>query len=622
MAPGTLADPSAPETVVFRATVPSLGYATFHILGGTVPAVSPEEVPLPSLSLETNAYEAILDATGNLASLIARGNGERNVLRSGAAGNVLQLLYEGQPDVYAHGLWGGAVELAASTTQNGASGEYVHRGLSLLGGPVLTRAVAEGEFIDTRVSKRAYLVRRDLRLPESPGRIECDTWAHLDPDGDYYEIFADPAPPWDWGDHYPGDLLVSFPFDGTNTGVTVEVPYGHFERPDNNNGSITHITNEMAVQNWIDYDFFGDGVYGAGLLNRGMPDQFYHAGELRIILHYAAGKHTHQGGGGTPGTGSTFNVPGALEPGEHLFQYAIYPHSGTWEQGNTWRAGWELNNPLTVVTGDPSAGDLPPNHSFVSGPESAMLTVLRRNGESFEARLVEQEGNARTETVTLNLPDGITVSGCAATNFLGDEKSALSVTGASFEVDLDPQDIATVRMRIEGIPPAPTPTPLPEPPDPVEIVIHRWDFNVSENFEGWWTNWANVENERVSGGVLSGMAYTRDPYGYGPIIDLEPKDSHVVRVRLRSFFPDGNMQLYWHGPDDVHHLEVAGISADPAFHIYEFDVGENVNWTGQPRVRRIRVDPGERVGPFEIDWIEIVEVYPPGADRFGYLMTR
>lgn len=62
----------------------------------------------------------------------------------------------------------------------------------------------------------------------------------------------------------------------------------------------------------------------------------------------------------------------------HNFYYSIYPHSGTWREGKTYRVGYEYNNPLNAVQTDSHKGDLKSNGSFLeSDCDSLVLTALK-----------------------------------------------------------------------------------------------------------------------------------------------------------------------------------------------------------------------------------------------------
>jgi alpha-mannosidase len=39
------------------------------------------------------------------------------------------------------------------------------------------------------------------------------------------------------------------------------------------------------------------------------------------------------------------------DQGEHRFTYSLYPHLGGWLEGKTVQEAWDLNNPLTYISG-------------------------------------------------------------------------------------------------------------------------------------------------------------------------------------------------------------------------------------------------------------------------------
>ena len=53
------------------------------------------------------------------------------------------------------------------------------------------------------------------------------------------------------------------------------------------------------------------------------------------------------------------------DKGRHEFTYSLYPHRGLWNEGETVRRGYELNQPLRAYVLSSSSGALPPERSLL-----------------------------------------------------------------------------------------------------------------------------------------------------------------------------------------------------------------------------------------------------------------
>ena len=132
--------------------------------------------------------------------------------------------------------------------------------------------------------------------------------------------------------------------------------------------------------------------------------------------------------------------------GHQHFEYALYPHAGTWKDALTERRGWEYNYPLTAVVTTAHAGALPAEHSFASAePENVVLTAVKKaedaNGLIF--RVYEWAGKAGT--VSFHVPPGATSA--TVTNLMETpEGAALAVEGDVVKAPIKPYEILTVRV--------------------------------------------------------------------------------------------------------------------------------------------------------------------------------
>ena len=132
--------------------------------------------------------------------------------------------------------------------------------------------------------------------------------------------------------------------------------------------------------------------------------------------------------------------------GQQHFEYALYPHAGTWKEAMTVRHGYEYNYPLSAQATTAHAGSLPATHSFVSvTPDNVVLTAVKKaedtNGLVF--RVYEWAG--KDSTVEFHVPPGATSA--TVTNMMEKpDGSALTVSGDVVKAPIHPYEILTVRV--------------------------------------------------------------------------------------------------------------------------------------------------------------------------------
>lgn len=131
----------------------------------------------------------------------------------------------------------------------------------------------------------------------------------------------------DWQERH---VLVkaAFHFNGDADFATYEIPCGAIERTTKPQTDADRAKWEVPALHWADLTANG---YGFSLLNDGKYGYDATPNCLRLSLL----------------RGSTWPDPDA-DLGLHRFTYAIYPHSGSWQDAQTVRRGYELNQPLRL----------------------------------------------------------------------------------------------------------------------------------------------------------------------------------------------------------------------------------------------------------------------------------
>ncbi len=221
-------------------------------------------------------------------------------------------------------------------------------------------------------------------------------------------------------------LKAAFPLAATNKVATYEIPYGSIQRPTTRTNSFEKARFEVPALRWADE---GDSAHGLTLLNNSKYGYDAVGNVLRLSLL----------------RGATWPDPNA-DQGAQVFDYAVYPHGGTWQAANTVARGWEFNYKLHAMQVAAHEGELPPSHSFVRiDGTHVVLTALKKAEDSHAliARFYEWAGEP--DKVTLSLPPG--AKSATVVNLMEKpEGPPLTVTDNKVTVPVTAYQIQTVRI--------------------------------------------------------------------------------------------------------------------------------------------------------------------------------
>ena len=122
--------------------------------------------------------------------------------------------------------------------------------------------------------------------------------------------------------------------------------------------------------------------YGVALINHGTPAvSLENPNTLTLFLTHTAM---------FPGVNLPFEfVP---ENKTHVFNYALYPHTGSWREADTVKSGEDFNNPLIAVQPDVHDGDLPSEKSFLSVAQSNIVLSSLKMGGNPQADFKNEHG--------------------------------------------------------------------------------------------------------------------------------------------------------------------------------------------------------------------------------------
>jgi len=221
-------------------------------------------------------------------------------------------------------------------------------------------------------------------------------------------------------------LKAAFPLAATSDFATYEIPYGTIERPTTRNNSWEKAQFEVPAMRWAD---LGDGKHGLSVINDTKYGYDAVGNLLRLTL---------------------LRSPKWPDPeadmGHHHFQYALYPHAGTWKEAMTVRHGYEYNYPLHAVVTTAHPGTYPAEHSFASvSPQNVVLTAVKKaeDAKGLIFRVYEWEG--KDATVEFHVPPG--PASATITNLQEQpEGSPLAISGDLVKAPIHPYEILTIRV--------------------------------------------------------------------------------------------------------------------------------------------------------------------------------
>ena len=200
--------------------------------------------------------------------------------------------------------------------------------------------------------------------------------------------------------------------------ATYDVPFGALSRPIDGH--------EYPGQKWAD---IGNADYGVSVLNDSIYGMSATGSSLRLTL-----------------IRSSYDPDPDPNPGHHEWNYAIYPHAGTWRQAGTVRRSIEFNQPLVSATVPFDASGKNPLEwglADFSDP-NVVATALKgaEDGDGFVMRCYQSTGAPSTGSVQL----GAAFDSARWVNLIEDPLGAAPLSGTKLSLTMKPFEIKTVRL--------------------------------------------------------------------------------------------------------------------------------------------------------------------------------
>jgi alpha-mannosidase len=222
-------------------------------------------------------------------------------------------------------------------------------------------------------------------------------------------------------------LKAAFPVGVLSRTATYEIQYGAIERPTHYSTSHDRARFEVPGHRWID---LSEANYGVSLLNDCKYGFNVHGSVMRItLLRSPTGPDPH------------------ADEGHHEFVYSLYPHSGSWQEGETVRRAYELNVPLVADPTVSRKGSLPPVHGIVSVDRPNAVVDCVKKAEDSDAlivRLYEAHGGRGHVRVVFARPPR-SASEC---DLMEENDLPVEIDGPRMDFYIKPWEIRTFKVHM------------------------------------------------------------------------------------------------------------------------------------------------------------------------------
>ena len=387
------------EVLFVAEGVPSLGYKTY-VLRKQEPSIKNERLNITKTSMENEYFRVTLDSVSGWVKSIYDKRSDREVLSGD--GNRLQL-FEDKPTAW--DAWN--IGLGEEYSSTFRKTEIVEQG------PVRVVLRIYHDFLKPGVQKSfptedfpSSFFTQDIILTAGIDRIDFKTDVE-----------------W-WEDKTM--LKVAFPVAVEDSTATYEIPYGSIERSTTLKHPLDKGKWEVPALRWAD---ISENDYGISLLNNSKYGHDIKGSVMRLSL---------------------LRSPQWPDPtadrGDHSIEYALYPHSGGWQEGQTVRQGYAFNYPLITVLTDVHKGELPKTHSFIRlEPENLVLTTVKNAEDDSEAWIIQWYDAIGKETeAALILP--FEPKKVVLTDFLEEDGESIAPIKNTVNIKTQRNGITTVKI--------------------------------------------------------------------------------------------------------------------------------------------------------------------------------
>lgn len=356
----------------------------------TLKKVRGQKVQAPSTivtnQVETNYYAIVWNESGHLTSIYDK-EAKREVLPKQTCGNVLQV-FEDKPRCFDAWELEPTIDLKMEEV----------KGLK----NVTVTNNALGTFVDFAWDYKKSTIKQTMCLYDDKKRIDFKT-----------EI--------DWQERQKF-VKVAFPVNVRAVDARFDIQYGNIKRPITSNSSWEAAKFEVVAHKWVDLAETG---YGMALLN----DCKYGYDVKESVMRLSLLK-------------SSIDPDYAADIGEHLFTYAILPHTTEWYEADIEQEAFDLNNPITAIAGQCKVMD---GSMFTFNQENVSLDCVKL-GEYSDLMIVrfhEFMGKRSAVTIDSSMPIESWCECSLMEEAIEEEKQA------PITIEIKPYEIKTIAIKLK-----------------------------------------------------------------------------------------------------------------------------------------------------------------------------
>ncbi|MBK8978753.1 MAG: alpha-mannosidase [Planctomycetes bacterium] len=387
--------------VLLLADVAPNSWTVFDVRPTTGAPAGDAALKVDARSLENADYRVTLDDNGDVASIVDKRNGGRELLSGPAR---LVFTHE-RPEQWP------AWNMDWSDRQQPP--------LGAVAGPVQARVVESGPVrvaLEIRREARDSIVTQTLRLSAGTAGRRLEFATHVD---------------WQSAECA---LRAAFPLTVSNPEATYDLGLGTIRR--GNNAPKKY---EVPAHEWIDLTDAG-GAYGVSILNDCKTGSDKPADdELRLTLLY------------TPGVRKAYQDQHSQDWGRHDMLYALYGHPGDWAAARTEWQGRRINQPLRAFQPAPHAGPLGRSLSMLtcdSDRVDVRALKLAEGSDEVIVRVQELHGQAASRVALAFAAPVLAVREVDGQERAIAAAGAVALVEGRIVVDLTPYQLRTFALQL------------------------------------------------------------------------------------------------------------------------------------------------------------------------------
>jgi alpha-mannosidase len=414
-------------TVLFVASMPSVGYAVFGVQPANAPASS--TLSVTETSLENARYRVQIDTHGDIASIF-----DKSLNRELLAAPARLEIKTDDPAQWP--AWNMDYE------------DQMREPRAYVDGPATVRIVERGPArVALEVSRKAeestFVQTIRLSAGDAGNRVEV-------------------ANAVDWNTR-ASHLKAVFPLTASNPVATYNWDIGTIERSNDFDRQF-----EVPSHQWVDLTDRG-GAFGVTLLtdSKNASDK-PNDNTLRLTLVR------------TPGTRGGYTDQGTQDLGHHEFVYGLGAHASDFRQGGTDWQGWRLNQPLVAFASSKHPGVLGRSFSLVSvnNPRVRVLALKKaEEGQEVIVRIVELDGKHASD---VRLAFASPLAAAREVNGVEAPVGSATVSQGALVTTLTPFQVRTFALTLGAAPAQVAPVASRPVPLPYNQSVTSHDRSVGE----------------------------------------------------------------------------------------------------------------------------------------------